>query len=100
MRFFSHLRMPDIGHRFFLKIVYILPIGYMHMYVLSYNTGRNFETIFMKFIWLMQVHSWVNTIVFGNKQRPDRTTDMGDMCPQNQFFGFKSDGMGCSEKKT
>ncbi len=28
-------------------------------------------------MWLVQVHSWVNPIVFGNN-RPNRTTDMGE----------------------
>ncbi len=41
----------------------------------SYDTGRSFEPIFMKFTWLVRVHSWVNPIVFGNN-RPNRTTDM------------------------
>ncbi len=47
----------------------------------------------MKFTRLVRVHSWVNSIVFGNN-RPNRTTDMWENVPPNQFFGFKSDGMG------
>ncbi len=35
---------------------------------------------------------------FGNNQ-PNKITDMGEMCPQNQFFGSKSDSMGVILKK-
>ncbi len=56
----------------------------------SYDTGRSFDPIFMKFTWLVRVHSGVNPIVFGNN-RPNRTTYMGKNVPQNQFFGLKSD---------
>ncbi len=44
--------------------------------VRTHDTGRSFELIFMKFIPLMRVHSWVNPIVFGNNW-PNRTADMG-----------------------
>ncbi len=75
---------------------------YLYMYVCicirSYDTGRIFEPIFMKFTWLVRIHSWVNPIVFGNN-RSNRTTYMGKNVPQNQVFGFKSDGMGFFEKK-
>ncbi len=64
----------------------------------SYDTGRSFDPIFTKFTWLMRVHPWVNPIVFGNN-RPNRTTYMGENVPQNQYFGFKLDGMGFFEKK-
>ncbi len=41
----------------------------------------------------------MNPIVFGNN-RPNRITDMGEnVLFQNQFFEFKSDGMGFFEKK-
>ncbi len=52
-----------------------------------------FCTNFHEIHRLVHVHSWVNPIVFRNK-RPNRTTDMEKMCPQNQFFSFKSNGMG------
>ncbi len=68
-------------------------------FIRSYNTVRSFESIFMKFTRLVGVHSWMNPIVFGNN-RSSRTTDMGKMCPRNQFFGFKSDDIGFFEKKT
>ncbi len=41
----------------------------------SYDTGRSFEPIFMKFTWLVRVHSWVNPIIFRNN-RLNKTTDM------------------------
>ncbi len=43
----------------------------------THDTGRSFEPIFMKFTWLVRVHSRVNPIVFGNN-RPNRTTDVGE----------------------
>ncbi len=46
----------------------------------SCDTGHSFDPIFMKFTWLVRVHSRVNPIVFGNN-RPDRTTDMGENVP-------------------
>ncbi len=68
------------------------------IYKRSDDTGRSFDPIFMKFTWLVWVHSWVNPIVFGNNS-PNRTANMGEMCPQNWFFGFKSNGMGFLRKK-
>ncbi len=53
----------------------------------------------MKFAWLVRVHSWVNSIVFGNNWLY-RTTAMGETVLQNQFFGFKADGRGVFEEKT
>ncbi len=53
--------------------------------VRSYNTVRSFDSIFMKFTWLMRVLSWVNPIVFGNN-RPNRTTDMGENVPPKPVF--------------
>ncbi len=51
----------------------------IHLYICirSYDTGRSFDPIFMKFTWLVRVHSWVNPIVFGNN-RSNRTTDVGE----------------------
>ncbi len=62
------------------------------LYILrSYDTGRSFDPIIMKFTRLVQVHySWVNRIVYENKL-PNRTTDIGENMPPNQFFGFKLD---------
>ncbi len=75
-------------------------MGVVTFFVLEVpDTGLSFDPMFMKFTWLVRVHSWVNSIVFGNN-RHNRTTDMGKMCPQNQFFAFKSDGMEFFEKKT
>ncbi len=42
-----------------------------------HDTGHSFDPNFMKFSWLMRIHSWVNPIVFGNS-RANRTTDMGE----------------------
>ncbi len=52
-----------------------------------YDTGRSFEPIFMKFRWLVRVHTWVDPIVFGSKW-PNRTTDMGEIVPQNRDGHF------------
>ncbi len=41
----------------------------------SYNTGRTFEPIFMKFTWLVRIHPWMNPIVFKNNWL-NSTTDM------------------------
>ncbi len=41
---------------------------------------RTRTPIFMKFTWLVRVHSWVTPIVFGNN-RPNRTTYMGKNVP-------------------
>ncbi len=70
------------------------------MCIRTHNTGRRFEPIFMKFTWLLRVHSWANPIVFGNN-RSNRTTDMGkNVSAKPVFFRFKSDGMGFFEEKT
>ncbi len=62
------------------------------MYIRSYDTGHSFDPIFMKFTWLVRAHSRVDPSIFGNN-RPNKSHIWGKMCPQNQFFGFKSDGM-------
>ncbi len=46
----------------------------------------------MKLTWLVPVHSWINSIVFGNN-RPNRTTDWGKIYHKNQFLEFKSADM-------
>ncbi len=53
--------------------------------LLNYDTGRSFDPIFMKFTWLVWVHSWVNSIVFGNNW-PNRTTYMGENVPPKTSF--------------
>ncbi len=53
----------------------------------------------MKFACLMRIHPWMNPIVFGNNW-PNRTTDMEENVPQNQFFGFYSAGMEFFMEKT
>ncbi len=80
------------------KFAILIPLYTIYICIRSYDTGRTFEPIFMKFTWLVRVHSWVSPIVFGNNW-PDRTIDMGENVPQNQFFGFKSDSLGVFEKK-
>ncbi len=59
-------------------------------YYYCHDTGHSFEPIFMKFTWLMRVHTWVNPIFFfffGNIWS-NRTTDMGKMCPKTDFLAF------------
>ncbi len=65
----------------------------------TYDTGASFELIFMKFACLMRVYPWVNRIVFGNN-RCNRTTDLGENVPQNQFFGFHSASIEFFMEKT
>ncbi len=88
---------------FILEVPHYKSTMLIHLYICicirSYDTGRSFEPTFMAFTWLVRVHSWVNPIVFGNN-RPNRTTDIGESVPKNQFFEFKSDGMGVFQKKT
>ncbi len=71
----------------------------MYLCMRTHDIGRSFELIFMKFTRLVRVHSWVNPIVFGNN-RPNRTTGMGKNVLQNQFLGFKLEGMGFFEENT
>ncbi len=49
------------------------------------DTGRIFEPIFMKFTWLVWLHTWVNQIFFGNNQS-NRTTDMEENVPPKLVF--------------
>ncbi len=93
---FFILEVPDYESA---MVIYLCVCLCLSVYIRSYNTGRSFDPIFMKFIWLVRVRSWVNPVVFGNNP-PNGTTYMGENLPQNQFFGFKSDGMGVFEKKT
>ncbi len=65
----------------------------------SYDTGRSFDPIYMKFTSLVRVHSWVNPIVF-EIIGPIEPQIWGKICPQNRFFGFRSNGIGVFEKKT
>ncbi len=66
----------------------------------THDTGRSFEPIFMNFTWLVLVHWWVKSIVFGNNW-PNRTTRYRGKCdPKTSFFGFKSADLGSFEKKT
>ncbi len=50
-----------------------------------HDTVRSFELIFMKFMSLVRVHTWVNHIIFGNN-RSNRTTDMGENVPSKLVF--------------
>ncbi len=59
---------------------------------LAYNyycldTGRSFEPIFMKFAWLVRVHTRVNPIYFFFwNNRSNRTIDMGENVPPKLVF--------------
>ncbi len=86
---FFVLEVPDYESA---MLIYFAIYIYMYMYK-KLDTGCSFDPIFMKFTWLVRVHSWGNPIVFGNN-RHNRTTYMGKMCPENQFFGFQSDDVG------
>ncbi len=56
----------------------------IYICVRPHDIGRHFELIFLKFTWLMQVHPWMNLVVFGNN-RPNRTINIGENEP---LFGF------------
>ncbi len=58
---------------------------YIFICIRSYNTGRSFEPIFMKFTRFVRVLSWMTPIIFGNN-RPNRTTDMGENVPPKPIF--------------
>ncbi len=58
---------------------------YLCICIRSYDTGRSFDPMFMKFTWLVRGHSWVKPIVFGNN-RSNRTTDMGENVPPKQVL--------------
>ncbi len=79
------------GPKLQIHSVNILIHTYIHTYICirSYNTGRSFEPISMKFTRLVRIHSWVNLIVFGNN-RPNETTDMYENEPQNWLKGASS----------
>ncbi len=53
--FFSHLRMPDVGHRFFKKIGYILPIG---PYILIHFHINNFSRVYSHIHILIHLQSY------------------------------------------
>ncbi len=74
---FFILEIPDYKST---KLIYL----YIYICIRSYNTGRCFEPIFMKFTRLLLVHLWVNPIAFGNN-RLNRITDMGK-CPRLLTF--------------
>ncbi len=71
---------------------------YIYLCIKAHDTGCSFELIFMKFAWLMWIYPWVNLIAFGNN-RPNITTEMVKVCPQNRLFNFHSTGMGFFEEK-
>ncbi len=73
---FFVLKVPDYESAMFI---------YIYVCIRSYDTGRSFDPIFMKFTWLVRVHSKVDPIVFGNN-RPNRTTDMGKNVPPKPVF--------------
>ncbi len=58
---------------------------YIYIYKRWNDAGRSFESIFMKFTWLVRVHSWVNPIVLGNNW-PNRTTYIGENMPPKSIF--------------
>ncbi len=63
-----------------------------------HDTGRSFEPIFMKFTWLMRVHTWVNSIFFGNNQS-NRTTDIWENVPPKLVFWLSFIRYGGFSKK-
>ncbi len=64
-----------------------------------HDTGRSFEAIFMKFTWLVRVHTRVNDIYFFLNNQSNRITDMGDNVPPKLVFDFYSASMGFLRKK-
>ncbi len=59
----------------------------MYFYIFKKLRYRShFDPIFMKFRWLVRVHSWVNPIVFGNSLPNRTTTDMGENVPPKRVF--------------
>ncbi len=59
-----------------------------------HDTGRSIEPIFMKFTWLVRVHTWVRPI-FGNNQF-NRTADKGGNV--TGFLAFIQPVWGFEEK--
>ncbi len=71
---------------------------YIYICIWNYGTGRSFEPIFINSHgWCGSTHGW--SLLFLEIIGPTGPRMWGKMCPQNQFFGFKSDGMGVFEKK-
>ncbi len=70
---------------FVLKVPNYESAMLIYICIRSYDTGRSFDPIFMKFTRLVRVYSWENRIVFENN-RPNRTTDMGENVPPKQVF--------------
>ncbi len=94
----SHLTVMNLILLIFMSNWSHLGIKYIYICIRSYDTGRSFDLIFMKFVWLVRVHSWVNSIVFGNN-RLNRTTDMGKCTPKTSFSGLKQTVWGFLRKK-
>ncbi len=59
---------------------------YVRICIRSYDTGRSFDPIFMKFTWFVRVHSWVKPIVVFGNNRPNKTTYMGENVPPKPVF--------------
>ncbi len=76
--------LPDVDLSILFVYIFIICIR-------SYDIGHSFHPIFMKFTWLVRVYSSIGPIEPQIRE---------EMCPQNQFFGFKSNSMGVFEKKT
>ncbi len=50
------------------------------------HTDSSFEPIFMKFTWLVRVHTWVNPTMFFRNNQSTRTTDMEENVPPKLVF--------------
>ncbi len=82
---FFVLKVPDYESA---MLIYLCVYIYINICIRGYDTGPSFDPIFMKFTWLVRVHSWVNPILL-ETIGPIEPQIWGKMCPQNRFFGFK-----------
>ncbi len=82
------------GHVFRFEVPWIR----IHNVNTTHDTGRSFKLIFMKFIWLVRVHSWVNTIVW--KQSALKNRRYGRKCASEaSFLGLSQTVCGFLRKK-
>ncbi len=71
---------------------------YIFVWIRTHDTGCSFEPIFMKFTWLVRVHSWMNPFIFGNNL-PHKNTDIGKICTETIFSGLSQTVWGFLGKK-
>ncbi len=97
----SSTNFDNLWEKQFFDFVYLLLDHVAYTYIIcirTHDTGCSFEPIFMKFTWLVRLHSWVNPIVL-ETIGPIEPQIWGKCTPKPIFWGLNRTVWGFLRKK-